>query len=144
MRMQEATAARRSNTVPALPPMKVKDRKKLLYSLAEAFKGLQSESFNTLMRVEKMTPEQLRAQPTAGTAFAVLEQELAKQGFTTTGRVGGIMDVVELTQPEVDYFACYCNHGELMVGSRAASNLRHLAENRVTRYVNENTDTFRN
>ena len=124
-----ATAALKTSTVRP-PTPKVLTRKELLIACAQVFSGRKDESFKTLERVEHMDIGALRATKTAETAFEPIEQVFAANHHAMDGTVGRIMDVVPMSKDEVHIFACSCNHGEEMLGSRAAANLMMLTKQR--------------
>lgn len=125
MRLSEARAALKTSAVLS-PAEKYVVRQDLLAFLALAFINRQNEQFRTLMNVEGMAPDVLRAHPTAETPFEVVEKALAAEGYPTDGTVGGVMNIVPLTQDEIHHLACYCHYGDSINGVQFCANLRSL------------------
>lgn len=103
-------------------------KKEILTAVATTIDAIGPSTFKTLRNVEGHPLPLLRIQPVAGTVLepVALAAALAtgKEPATT---VGGVMDVLDLTQPDINTLACYCGNGETMTGAQAAANLRTIA-----------------
>ena len=121
--MKAVEAALKSGT--ALPvPMTCKQ---LLQHVADHFAAQSDKQFVAPLKIENLTPAELREASVDGHIFSEVATALGTAGVQTDGKMGSVMDPLNMDQNKVHYF-CACHDPEIS-GTRAANTFKHLADN---------------
>ena len=105
-------------------------RAELLNAVATLIDTIGPATFKSLRNVEGKGLAVLRATAVAGSPLEPIAEALKAGDRDPGNTVGGVMDVLNLTQTDVNALACYCDNGDEMTADRAAKNLRTLADKR--------------
>lgn len=107
--------------------LSVHQRAKLMDLIAQEFERRGRELFSAIEELERDDTGSARAMSTAGTVLAPAVEYLNASGYPTESTVGGVMDTLQITQPEAHDLACYCL-GPTLNGQAAAERWRDLSE----------------